>query len=68
MAAKDYYNILGVSRSATEREIKQAYRKLARQHHPDVNPGDKSAEERFKLINEAYEVLSDREKRPKYDR
>ena len=68
MAGKDYYNILGVSRSATESEIKQAYRKLARQHHPDVNPGDKSAEERFKQINEAYEVLSDREKRQKYDK
>ncbi len=68
MAGKDYYNILGVSRNATEREIKQAYRKLARQHHPDVNPGDKSAEERFKQINEAYEVLSDKEKRRKYDK
>jgi DnaJ-class molecular chaperone len=68
LAAKNYYNILGVNRSATEREIKQAYRKLARQHHPDVNPGDKSAEERFKQINEAYEVLSDREKRQKYDK
>jgi curved DNA-binding protein len=66
--AKDYYNILGISRNATEREIKQAYRKLARQHHPDVNPGDKSAEERFKQINEAYEVLSDQEKRSKYDK
>jgi curved DNA-binding protein len=68
MAGKDYYNILGVARNATEREIKQAYRKLARLHHPDVNPGDKSAEERFKQINEAYEVLSDKEKRPKYDK
>jgi len=68
MAGKDYYNILGVARNATEREIKQAYRKLARQHHPDVNPGDKSAEEKFKQINEAYEVLSDREKRQKYDK
>jgi curved DNA-binding protein len=68
MAGKDYYNILAVSRSATESEIKQAYRKLARQHHPDVNPGDKSAEERFKQINEAYEVLSDKEKRRKYDK
>jgi curved DNA-binding protein len=66
--AKDYYNILGVNRNATEREIKQAYRKLARQHHPDVNPGDKSAEERFKQINGAYEVLSDQEKRQKYDK
>lgn len=68
MAGKDYYNILGVKRDASEQEIKKAYRKLARQYHPDVNPGDKSAEARFKEINEAYEVLSDREKRQKYDR
>jgi len=67
MAGKDYYNILGVNRSASEREIKQAYRRLARKYHPDVNPGDKSAEARFKQINEAYEVLSDKEKRQKYD-
>jgi DnaJ-class molecular chaperone len=67
MAGKDYYNILGVGRKASEREIKQAYRKLARKHHPDVNPGDKSAEAKFKQINEAYEVLSDKEKRQKYD-
>jgi DnaJ-class molecular chaperone len=67
MAGKDYYNILGVNRDASGREIKQAYRKLARKHHPDVNPGDKSAEARFKQINEAYEVLSDKEKRQKYD-
>jgi curved DNA-binding protein len=68
MADKDYYKILGVSRSASEREVKQAYRKLARQHHPDVNPGDKSAEEKFKQINEAYEVLSDKDNRQKYDK
>ncbi|MFC1934189.1 DnaJ C-terminal domain-containing protein [Chloroflexota bacterium] len=68
MAGKDYYSILGVKRDASEREIKQAYRRLARKHHPDVNPGDKSAEARFKEINEAYEVLSDKEKRQKYDR
>ncbi len=68
MAGKDYYNILGVSRSASEQEIKQAYRRLARQYHPDVNPGNKSAESKFKEINEAYEVLSDKEKRQKYDR
>lgn len=65
---KDYYRILGVDRKAGEQEIKQAYRKLARQYHPDVNPGDKQAEAHFKDINEAYEVLSDREKRAKYDR
>ena len=67
MAGKDYYNILGVKRDASEKEIKQAYRRLARKHHPDVNPGDKSAEAKFKEINEAYEVLSDKEKRRKYD-
>ena len=67
MAGKDYYKILGVNRNASEREIKQAYRRLARQYHPDVNPGDKSAEEKFKQINEAYEVLSDKENRQKYD-
>ncbi len=67
MASKDYYNILGVKKDASEREIKQAYRKLARKHHPDVNPGDKSAEAMFKQINEAYEILSDKEKRQKYD-
>jgi len=67
MAGKDYYSVLGVNRDANEREIKQAYRRLARKYHPDVNPGDKSAEARFKQINEAYEVLSDKEKRQKYD-
>jgi molecular chaperone DnaJ len=67
MAGKDYYSILGVSRSATDKDIKQAYRRLARQYHPDVNPGNKSAEERFKAINEAYEILSDADKRKKYD-
>jgi len=68
MANKDYYSILGVKRDASEQEIKRAYRRLARKHHPDVNPGDKSAEAKFKEINEAYEVLSDKEKRQKYDR
>ena len=64
---KDYYKILGVEKKATEKEIRQAYRKLARKYHPDVNPGDTSAEEKFKEINEANEVLSDPEKRKKYD-
>ncbi len=67
MAGKDYYSTLGVSRSASEKEIKQAFRKLARKHHPDVNPGDATAEQKFKEISEAYEVLSDKEKRKKYD-
>lgn len=67
MAQKDYYQILGVRRDATDKEIRQAYRRLARQHHPDVNPGDKAAEAKFKEVNAAYEVLSDPEKRKKYD-
>jgi curved DNA-binding protein len=64
---KDYYATLGVAKTATEKEVKQAYRKLARKFHPDVNPGDKTAESRFKAINEAYEVLGDPDKRRKYD-
>jgi len=64
----DYYGVLGVSRNASENEIRQAYRKLARQHHPDVNREDKSSEELFKSINEAYSVLSDQSKRRRYDR
>jgi molecular chaperone DnaJ len=65
---KDYYAILGVSREATQEEIKRAYRQLALKYHPDRNPGDKAAEERFKEINEAYAVLSDPERRARYDR
>src|SRR5512138_1808406 len=67
MEFKDYYATLGVAKTATAKEIKQAYRKLARKFHPDVNPNDKKAEARFKDINEAYEVLGDPEKRKKYD-
>jgi len=65
---KNFYDILGTTKTASEKEIRQAYRKLARQYHPDVNPGDKSGEEKFKEINQAYEVLSDPEKRGKYDK
>ena len=64
---KDYYKTLGVDRNASEKEIKAAYRKLARKYHPDVNPGDKASEEKFKDISEAHEVLADKEKRTKYD-
>ena len=67
MDFKDYYATLGVSKTATEKEIKQAFRKLARKHHPDLNPTDKSAESKFKELNEANEVLSDPEKRRKYN-
>lgn len=67
MDYKDYYQILGVSKNATEKEIKQAYRKLARKHHPDLNPNNKAAAEKFKEINEANDVLSDPQKRRKYD-
>ena len=68
MAKEDYYKVLGVERKAKPEEIKKAYRKLARKFHPDVNPGDKAAEERFKLITEAHDVLSDPKKRSVYDR
>jgi DnaJ-class molecular chaperone len=67
MDYKDYYKVLGVSKEATTEDVKKAFRKLARKYHPDVNPGDKKAEEKFKEINEAYEVLSDPDKRKKYD-
>jgi curved DNA-binding protein len=68
MAFVDYYKVLGVSKTATEKEIKSAYRKLARKHHPDLNPGDKESEKRFKELNEANEVLSNAESRKKYDK
>src|ERR1041384_1037525 len=68
MAKEDFYKVLGVARDAKPEEIKKAYRRLARKYHPDVNPGDKSAEERFKLITEAHDVLSDPKKRSVYDR
>ena len=67
MEFKDYYATLGVPKTASAKEVKQAFRKMARKYHPDVNPGDKSAEARFKEINEAYEVVGDAEKRKKYD-
>ena len=67
MAEEDFYDVLGVSKTATAQEIKKAYRKLALKYHPDHNPGDKAAEEKFKKISEAYEVLSNDEKRAKYD-
>jgi curved DNA-binding protein len=65
---QDYYQLLGVAKGASEKDVRQAYRRLARQYHPDLNPGDKAAEAKFKEIGEAYEVLSDADKRKKYDR
>src|SRR3954463_4138731 len=68
MAKRDYYEILGVSKGASADEIKKSYRKVAMQYHPDRNPGDKTAEEKFKEAAEAYEILSDQDKRAQYDR
>src|SRR5213596_1426974 len=68
MAKEDFYKILGIKRDAKPEEIKKAYRRLARKYHPDVNPGDKTAEERFKQMSEAFDVLSDPKKRKVYDR
>src|SRR5947199_1739190 len=68
MAKRDYYEVLGVTRGASDEDIKKAYRKLAVKFHPDKNPGDKAAEEKFKELGEAYEVLVDENKRAAYDR
>ena len=68
MAKKDYYHILGVKKDAKADEIKKAYRRLARKHHPDVNPGDKASEDKFKEVQEAYDILSDDKKRKVFDR
>jgi len=67
MAKRDYYDILGVQRNASEQDLKSAFRKLAKEHHPDRNPGDKDAEQKFKELNEAYEILKDPQKRSAYD-
>ena len=65
---RDYYEVLGIQKGASDDEIKKAFRKLAMKYHPDKNPGDKEAEEKFKEVNEAYSVLSDPDKKDKYDR
>jgi molecular chaperone DnaJ len=65
---KDYYQVLGVPKGASQGEVKKAYRRLAQRHHPDANPGDKAAEERFKEVSSAYDVLGDEKKRAEYDR
>ena len=67
MANKDYYEVLGIDKNASESDIKKAYRKMAKKYHPDNNPGDKAAEEKMKEVNQAYEILSDADKRAKYD-
>ena len=68
MAKRDYYDVLGVQRAASEQDLKSAFRRLAKDHHPDRNPGDTDAEQKFKELNEAYEVLKDPQKRAAYDR
>ena len=67
MAKRDYYEVLGIERSADDAAIKKAYRQMAKKYHPDIHPGDKEAEEKFKEVNEAYSVLSDPQKRSRYD-